>query len=789
MPRKVKRSKCSPSAQPPSPDERTATGSLPGSAPSPGLPDYAEGTVEVMVDDSDITTSAHLYFCTTTDETCITSAALPPGTRLIPRAAAPNLPVCPCGVSAFDFECLGSAATYDHYALIDLSVFPCTAFAATLVATVPVRVLHSSFPAVLLGTNDFANWKHDSESHPIAFRSRQPPAPEAAHSVGTVCAYLIKSCLSDRPALMSQIARSILNLAPVNDTWDLVLAVQVAIKCDSWQRAIKLFSSLPLTNALSLRADLSRISSTTSVKPPPASSARPSDTTSSRPRHACHSSSPPAPGSLPKPAFSAAPAPVPPLSVSYPVDPPASKATTAATESTSSTDATPLARDPVSAAEPSTTKCASGSSTCPYSSTCQSDLETAAWCAATSVPRPGESFEEAHVRINACFAGHHQLEHLRLRSLLEDEAHTSRIISQYDTNYCCQSSSAATSSANLPPIEATSWQLPEAVDVEPHALSTDSHIPADSWLLPEATAASPDEPITFCFVTTVTGDGTGPQGIASNSSTDSSDSSPSASPAAPPLSQPAVSGRLPSSPSAQPNVLPPASTPTEPARPVDHGPASPTPVVLAPPLPPPLPSSSASTSPAEPVPSANLAGHSQYPYYAVARGIVPNVYKTWSECWANTCGVSDNMYKGFVDYDKAVAFVNEFRRVLTRSKPLRPPAEVLKPSLTHHGHQPQHFDCSAQIIYLIEARRTLPSVIYLTIRSVPSISAKLRGRIIRAIGTGIDGVWSPLHALCATLSPASATTLGKYLLLLAETPASKSKRRNKGVTLSYIIFA
>ena len=50
---------------------------------------------------------------------------------------------------------LGATATFDHYAVVDLSVFPVTASVATLVLNTVVRALHSSFPVMFLGTNDF----------------------------------------------------------------------------------------------------------------------------------------------------------------------------------------------------------------------------------------------------------------------------------------------------------------------------------------------------------------------------------------------------------------------------------------------------------------------------------------------------------------------------------------------------------------------------------------------------------------------------------------------------------
>ena len=741
-------SRSSPS-QPSSPsDEASAPSAHSSSAPTSGLPDYSEGTVKVLVDGRQ-DTSASLFFCNNTEETCITSSALPPGTPLIPRAPSPNLPVCPRGVSAFEFACLGSSATYTHYALVDLSVFPCTASSATLVATVPVRVLQSSFPAVLLGTNDFAKWNHSPGSAPLAPRPSIPAASEAPQSVGTVCAYLLKSLLSDCPDLMSRVARSVLTLAPVDVAWDIVQAIQLALKFSYWPRVIKLCSALPLGPARALRVSLSHLTPDTNTSSSTGSRVDSSASAPASPRHraAASSKSPcrtdkAARGLRPERNASTgakstpAPARLRPVFTST-VRPASSPNRDTVAPSTSSSVPLP------------------SSSTAPHASPSPSDLEAAAWCAATQRPRPGETIHEAHLRINANFAAHQQLEILRQRALL------------YPGPLPEPASSARPAQ---PPLEAVAWPLPEAVDVPPDAPSSDT-VDLVASFIPEAIDAHPDDVITYCFVTSVSGSGTRPQGVAREPSDDSESSS--SSPAVmPPSTQPSVSDASDSSP---PSPSPSPVLATQPAEAAHSGVPSASPShsanTVVPPLPPPLPRSVRSV-PAEPVPTANLAGHSQYPFYAVARGIAPDVYKTWAECWANTSGVSGNMYKGFVNHDNALAFVNEFRRVLTRSKPTRSTSSRLAASATAAtGAAQQRFECSAQIVFLLDHRKFLPAVIYLTVRAVTSISDELRDRIVRAVRTGVNGDWGPLHTLCAALSVDSSATLGKYLLLLAETPS------------------
>ena len=63
-----------------------------------------------------------------------------------------------------------------------------------------------------------------------------------------------------------------------------------------------------------------------------------------------------------------------------------------------------------------------------------------------------------------------------------------------------------------------------------------------------------------------------------------------------------------------------------------------------------------------------LVGASRFPFYVVGRGLRPDVYRTWRECYANTHGIKGNRFKGFYDYDKARSYVRSLYKVLYRRK-------------------------------------------------------------------------------------------------------------------------
>ena len=332
------------------------------------------------------------------------------------------------------------------------------------------------------------------------------------------------------------------------------------------------------------------------------------------------------------------------------------------------------------------------------------DIEAAAWCAVTARPQPGETLQQAHLRINASLAGHHQLEQFRLNRLTQVSTPTS------------------------PPFPdvSSSGSVPSPSVVSDQFRST-TVLPRDTCIVLSEDVG----PVSHCLVTTVVGDGDKPQGNNSSSATSNSSSAiPVASPASP---QPTNATSSPSSGRRLPMDVP-----------------------------------SRTPSPAEPIPSAALAGHSQYPFYAVARGIVPGVYTTWSECWANTHAVSGNMHKGFVDYNEAVAFVNEFKRVLKRSASAKSRLRDFRakvPSDTSH-----QFECSTHIVHLVDHLKILPSVVSLAVRTVVSIPLRLRDQLAQAVTSGADSSWTTLHTLCARLSPEAAKSLVEILILFTQTP-------------------
>ena len=61
-------------------------------------------------------------------------------------------------------------------------------------------------------------------------------------------------------------------------------------------------------------------------------------------------------------------------------------------------------------------------------------------------------------------------------------------------------------------------------------------------------------------------------------------------------------------------------------------------------------------------------GGSRFPFYAVGRGLRPDVYHTWRECHAMTHGIKGNKHKGFHNYEKAQDYVRRLYKVLYRPK-------------------------------------------------------------------------------------------------------------------------
>ena len=180
-----------------------------------------------MVEPNALARPAHLYFAIDSRESCITTAALPPDVELVPRDSPPNTPVFVLGLTSHDLRHVGALhGTFSHYAIVDLDVTVVTVDHPTLLSSVPVRVIRSDFPAVLLGTNDIVNW-------------HVKPRPSGAHidhdaeNVRPDCLNLLRSLLTNRvvpPRSVFNVIRSDV-APPARDS--LILAVKWAVQENS----------------------------------------------------------------------------------------------------------------------------------------------------------------------------------------------------------------------------------------------------------------------------------------------------------------------------------------------------------------------------------------------------------------------------------------------------------------------------------------------------------------------------------------------------------------------------
>ena len=325
-------------------------------------PELSQG--QAVIQAAGICSTAHLYFAINASESCVTTAALPAGVELVPRALPPNTPVFLSGLTGHDLRHVAAKqGTFSHYAVADVQVTVCTVNHPTLLPAVPLRVVQSDFPAVILGTNNIVNWH------------APPPRPLGAYfdadaeSVRSDCVDLIKSLLSDHatpPVRVFRVIRKEVS-APACDS--LVLAVKWGISENSWHWTRQVCEDLSFWDAVGLRETLEAL-------------AAPSSTTSAS------DVLPPSPPPPPPPCGPGGPSPRNRGSAPPPNLP------------TASSSASP-----------------SAAPTSVPSHTLSSDIEVAAWCAFTSRPSSKESITDSHLRIGASFAAHSQLEEFRLAKL------------------------------------------------------------------------------------------------------------------------------------------------------------------------------------------------------------------------------------------------------------------------------------------------------------------------------------------------------------------------------------
>ena len=167
------------------------------------------------------------------------------------------------------------------------------------------------------------------------------------------------------------------------------------------------------------------------------------------------------------------------------------------------------------------------------------------------------------------------------------------------------------------------------------------------------------------------------------------------------------------------------------------------------------------------------SANSHYPYYAVGRGLNPDVYLTWFECFLNTHRVSGNKYKGFHSFEKAQDFVRRHYKVLRRKMSSRGSGSLgtHSPSYLDPSHRKSAQVLASHIMHLILVQKFLPSAVYLVIKGCRFVTRGQASLLLHAIGDGInDGDWSRLGVLCAQLVPPVVASILRGLNILSETP-------------------
>ena len=160
---------------------------------------------------------------------------------------------------------------------------------------------------------------------------------------------------------------------------------------------------------------------------------------------------------------------------------------------------------------------------------------------------------------------------------------------------------------------------------------------------------------------------------------------------------------------------------------------------------------------------------SQYPYYAVGRGLRPGVYDNWDAAKGVTCRVFGNRVKGFHNLKDAILYCQKWWRVLTRHS-----RYVASGTSSVRKATPAHDEVlSDAIIWLVMVNRTTVTVIYITM--LTQLRPELARQFLRAIKYGIDSDrnWGPLRTLSHSLDPVASRALYNQLVRLSKTPPFK----------------
>ena len=172
-------------------------------------------------------------------------------------------------------------------------------------------------------------------------------------------------------------------------------------------------------------------------------------------------------------------------------------------------------------------------------------------------------------------------------------------------------------------------------------------------------------------------------------------------------------------------------------------------------------------------PHSVIKQKSHYRLHAVVRGLFPDVYLTWTECFFNTHGVSGNKNKGFHSFEKAADFVRRHYKILRRprmSSRRSGSTSARSSSDLHPTHRSNAWILASNIVYLIIEAKFTTSAVYMAIKGSRLVTREQASRLLHAIGDGIQyGDWDVLKLVCDLFVPPVVESILRGLHSLSKT--------------------
>ena len=173
-------------------------------------------------------------------------------------------------------------------------------------------------------------------------------------------------------------------------------------------------------------------------------------------------------------------------------------------------------------------------------------------------------------------------------------------------------------------------------------------------------------------------------------------------------------------------------------------------------------------------PRSAITEKSRYPFYAVGKGLFPDVYLTWAECFLNTHGVPGNKYKGFHSFGKAADFVRRHYKILRRrprmSSRRSGSTSARSSSDLHPTHRSNAWILASNIVCLIIEAKFSTSAVYMAIKGSRLVTREQASRLLHTIGDGIQyGDWDVLKLVCDLFVPPVVESILRGLHSLSKT--------------------